>query len=96
MASIIEKETALAGERATIAGVFVRRLKNKMKLQTDPTVIYAMGKKYKGNIRKKDLKIDSPYNTYKNPGLPPGPICIPEPRVIDAVLNYKQHYYIIL
>ena len=90
MASIIEKETALASERATIAGVFVRRLENKMKLQTDPTVIYAMGKKYKGNIRKKDLKIDSPYNTYRYRGLPPTPIALAGQEAIHAALHPEE------
>jgi len=90
MASIIEKETALASERAMIAGVFVRRLKNNMKLQTDPTVIYAMGKKYSGNIRKKDLKIDSLYNTYKYHGLPPTPIALAGQEAIHAALHPKE------
>ena len=90
MASIIEKETALASERSTIAGVFVRRLENKMKLQTDPTVIYAMGKKYKGNIRKKDLKIDSPYNTYRYRGLPPTPIALAGQEAIHAALHPEE------
>jgi len=90
MASIIEKETALASERGMIAGVFVRRLKNKMKLQTDPTVIYAMGKKYKGNIRKKDLKIDSPYNTYRHHGLPPTPIALVGQEAINAALHPEE------
>ena len=87
MASIIEKETALASERAMIAGVFVRRLKNNMKLQTDPTVIYAMGIKYDGNIRKKDLRIDSPYNTYRCNGLPPTPIALAGREAIHAALH---------
>ena len=87
MASIIEKETALASERAMIAGVFVRRLKNNMKLQTDPTVIYAMGIKYDGNIRKKDLRIDSPYNTYRYSGLPPSPIALAGREAIHAALH---------
>ncbi|HBH10863.1 MAG: aminodeoxychorismate lyase [Legionellales bacterium] len=87
MASIIEKETALASERAMIAGVFVRRLKNNMKLQTDPTVIYAMGIKYDGNIRKKDLRIDSPYNTYRYNGLPPTPIALAGREAIHAALH---------
>ncbi len=90
MASIIEKETALASERAIIAGVFVRRLKNNMRLQTDPTVIYAMGKKYKGNIRKKDLKIDSPYNTYRHHGLPPTPIALAGQEAIHAALHPEK------
>ena len=90
MASIIEKETGLASERAMIAGVFVRRLKSKMRLQTDPTVIYAMGTKYKGNIRRKDLKIDSPYNTYRNYGLPPTPIALAGQGAIHAALHPEK------
>jgi UPF0755 protein len=87
MASIIEKETAVASERVTIAGVFVRRLQKGMKLQTDPTVIYAMGENYNGNIRRKDLKTDSPYNTYVYKGLPPTPIASPGRDAIHAALH---------
>jgi len=77
LASIIEKETALDAERGRIAGVFTRRLKEKMRLQTDPTVIYGMGESYDGNIRRKDLQADTPYNTYTRHGLPPTPIAMP-------------------
>lgn len=87
MASIVEKETGLASERDTIAGVFVRRLEKNMKLQTDPTVIYAMGLKFDGNIRKKDLNIDSPHNTYRYRGLPPTPIALAGREAIHAALN---------
>ena len=87
MASIIEKETGLASERGTIAGVFVRRLNKNMKLQTDPTVIYAMGQQFNGNIRKKDLDIDSPYNTYRYKGLPPSPIALVGREAINAALH---------
>lgn len=90
MASIIEKETGLASERATIAGVFVRRLNKKMKLQTDPTVIYAMGKQFNGNIRKKNLNIDSPYNTYRYRGLPPSPISLVGREAIHAALHPEE------
>ena len=87
MASIIEKETGVAEERGMIAGVFVRRLRKIMKLQTDPTVIYAMGDIYKGNIRKKDLSIDSPYNTYRYRGLPPTPIASAGRDALHAALH---------
>ncbi len=87
MASIIEKETGVAEERGMIAGVFVRRLRKNMKLQTDPTVIYAMGDIYKGNIRKKDLSIDSPYNTYRYRGLPPTPIASAGRDALHAALH---------
>ncbi len=87
MASIIEKETAIAEERAAIAGVFVRRLQKGMKLQTDPTIIYAMGEGYHGNIRREDLKIDSPYNTYLYVGLPPTPIASSGVEAIHAALH---------
>ena len=87
MASIIERETGIAEERAEIAGVFVRRLNKGMRLQTDPTVIYGMGEKYKGNIRRKDLRTDTSYNTYTRYGLPPTPIALPSKESIDAALH---------
>lgn len=77
LASVIEKETALASERPTIAGVFSRRLQKRMRLQTDPTVIYGLGQSFDGNLRKADLERDGPYNTYTRRGLPPTPICLP-------------------
>jgi len=77
LASIIEKETAVATERAQISGVFVRRLKKGMRLQTDPTVIYGLGGAFDGNVRRRDLEADTPYNTYTRHGLPPTPISMP-------------------
>jgi UPF0755 protein len=77
LASIVEKETGVADERPQIAGVFARRLKIGMRLQTDPTVIYGMGSTYAGNIRRADLLTDTPYNTYTRTGLPPTPIAMP-------------------
>lgn len=77
LASIIEKETGKAEERGQIAGVFIRRLQQGMKLQTDPTVIYGLGDSFDGNIRRRDLKTDTPYNTYTRFGLPPTPIAMP-------------------
>lgn len=87
LASIVEKETGVPHERPAISGVFTRRLKINMKLQTDPTVIYGMGERYKGNIRRKDLREDTPYNTYVHKGLPPTPICMPGRAALDAALN---------
>ena len=87
MASIIEKETGRADERRAIAGVFVRRLQQGMKLQTDPTVIYGLGAAFDGNLRRGDLRRDSPFNTYLRPGLPPTPIAMPGAAAIEAALN---------
>jgi UPF0755 protein len=87
MASIIEKETGVAQERPRISGVFVNRLNLKMRLQTDPTVIYGMGEKFDGNIRRKDLKAATPYNTYVIRRLPPTPIAMPSKLAIDAAFN---------
>ena len=85
LASIVEKETGLASERPRIAGVFTTRLRRNMRLQTDPAVIYGIGPSYDGNIRERDLRADTPYNTYTRGGLPPTPIALPSKGAIDAV-----------
>ena len=87
LASIVEKETAVPSERQAIAGVFVRRLIKKMRLQTDPTVIYGLGEKFDGNLRKRDLVNDTPYNTYRHRGLPPTPIAMPGMDALKAAVN---------
>ena len=100
LASIVHKESVKVDERPTIAGVYLNRLRKRMRLQADPTVIYSL-RRESGNydlvIRRvlyKDLKIDSPYNTYKYRGIPPGPIAMPDLSAIEAVLNPKKHDYI--
>jgi UPF0755 protein len=87
MASIVEKETGVAAERPLIAGVFVNRLRAGMLLQTDPTVIYGLGERFDGNLRKRDLLADGPYNSYTRAGLPPTPIALPGKASIQAALK---------
>ena len=87
LASIVEKETARADERARIAGVFARRLEKRMRLQTDPTVIYGIGPDFNGNLTRRDLQTDTPYNTYTRHGLPPTPIAMAGRAAIHAVLH---------
>ncbi len=100
LASIVHKESVKVDERPTIAGVYLNRLAKRMKLQADPTVIYALRKEANDfdlvirRVLYKDLKIDSPYNTYKYKGIPPGPIAMPDLSALDAVLNPKKHDYI--
>ena len=87
LASIVERETALDSERRRVAGVFIRRLNRGMRLQTDPTVIYGLGTGFDGNLRRRDLRKDTPYNTYTRSGLPPTPIALPGEASIRAVLD---------
>lgn len=87
LASIVEKETGNAAERPLIAAVFINRLRIGMKLQTDPTVIYGMGEAFDGNLRKRDLVTDTPYNTYTREGLPPTPIAMPGLAALSAALS---------
>lgn len=93
LASIIEAETQKNDEKARMAGVYINRLKRGWKLQADPTVVFAHGDFTIRRVLLEHLKIDSPYNTYKHTGLPPGPINIPSIASIDAVLNYEKHSY---
>ena len=97
MASIIEKETARADERPVISGVFVRRLQSRMRLQTDPTVIYGLGADFDGNITRSHLRSDTPYNTYTRHGLPPTPIAMAGKAAIHAALHPaagKELYFV--
>lgn len=87
LASIIEKETALASERKAISGVFSRRLRRGMRLQTDPSVIYGLGADFDGNITRRDLVTDTPYNTYTRAGLPPTPIALPGAGALVAAVQ---------
>ncbi|QWE23761.1 endolytic transglycosylase MltG [Polynucleobacter sp. AP-Elch-400A-B2] len=87
LASIVEKETGRSSDRSLVSAVFVNRLNLKMPLQTDPTVIYGIGPKFDGNLRKTDLRIDSPYNTYMHKGLPPTPIAMPSKESLLAVMH---------
>ena len=87
LASIVEKETGRESDRTNVAGVFINRLRIGMRLQTDPTVIYGLGDKFDGNLRKKDLLTDQEYNTYTRSGLPPTPIALPGMASIQAALN---------
>ncbi len=94
LASVVQAEQlALPGERATIAGLYINRLRINMPLQSDPTLIFASGDFTKKRVLDKDKEVVSPYNTYKHTGLPPGPILMPDKSSIDAVLNYERHDY---
>ena len=90
LASIVEKETGQGSDRSQIAGVFTNRLRIGMLLQTDPTVIYGMGEKFDGNLRKRDLQTDTPWNTYTRPGLPPTPIAMPGRAALIAAVQPAQ------
>ena len=90
MASIVEKETAREQDRTRVASVFVNRLRQGMRLQTDPTVIYGMGERFDGNLRKRDLQEDTAYNTYQREGLPPTPIALPGQAALQASLHPAQ------
>lgn len=97
LASIVQKEQSMKfDEHSKIAGLYINRLRKNMKLQADPTVKFALNQPKLRRLYYRHLEIDSPYNTYKYTGLPPGPICIVDSRVIDAVLNYKKHDFIFM
>ena len=97
LASIVEKEQSIKrDERPEIAGLYLNRLKKRMKLESDPTLIFALDDFTIKRVLNKDKKVESPFNTYKNKGLPPGPICIPSINAIDAVLNASEHNYIFM
>jgi UPF0755 protein len=93
LASIIDRETVMKTEKAVIAGVYINRLQSNWLLQADPTLIFAINDYSIQRVLDVHKEIDSKYNTYKNIGLPPGPICIPSISSIDAVLNYQKHDY---
>jgi UPF0755 protein len=93
IASIVQSESAIKTEQQKIAGVYINRLKQDMRLQADPTVVFANGNFDVQRVLSSDKEIDSPYNTYRYKGLPPGPICLVQPSSIDAVLNYSKHNY---
>lgn len=100
LAAIVQRETLQTDERPRVAGVYLNRLQKRMRLQADPTVIFALKRKYNNydtivrRVLYKDLKIDSPYNTYRNRGLPPGPIWMPDLGAIEAVLNAEKHAFL--
>jgi UPF0755 protein len=95
MASLVEKETGVASERARIAGVFVNRMRKNMRLQTDPSVAYALGEHYNAKmLHKLDLHVDSPYNTYMHGGLPPTPIALPSREAVLAALHPENHEFL--
>jgi len=93
IASIVQSESSIKTEQQKIAGVYINRLKQDMRLQADPTVVFANGNFDVQRVLSADKEIDSPYNTYRYKGLPPGPICLVNPSVIDAVLNFTKHNY---
>lgn len=94
LASIVYEETKMSDEMPTVAGVYINRIKRGMPLQADPTVKFAVGDFGLRRVLNRHLEVDSPYNTYKYAGLPPGPICMPSITAIDAVLNYGRHKYL--
>ncbi|MEO8346576.1 MAG: endolytic transglycosylase MltG [Betaproteobacteria bacterium] len=94
LASIVEKETGRAADRPMVASVFINRMKRGMRLQTDPTVIYGMGDDFDGNLRRRDLETDTPWNTYTRDGLPPTPISLPSQASLDAVLHPPPGEYL--